>query len=207
MRIIILFISLFFFSSGIFAQEHPFNAGLLIGGNGIEIKGDKEMHWGSAGLTAGIYVNTFASERLSLQLELKYIKKGSIYVYSNVFGLEDWEVLRLNYVELPFVMHYYFKANARSFYLEGGFAYAYLFSKTYTETRMGTSEPDTHFEGYKRNDVSIIGGLGYRFISKKNHDFSILFRASRSIIPIHETLKHYNVIYGISFYYQLNKNH
>ena len=206
MRTFLLFLISIFISGWVHAQDHPFNAGLLIGGNGIEIKGDKEMQWGTGGLTLGAYVNTYISDRLALKLEMKYIKKGSIYVYNNVFGLEDWEALKLNYIELPLVTHYYFKADSRCFFLEGGFAYAYLFSKTYTNSRMGTGEPNTRFEGYKRNDFSLIGGLGYRFISKKDHNFSILFRASRSIVSIHNSLKLYNVVYGVSFYYQLNKN-
>lgn len=177
-----------------------------MGGNGIAIKGDKEIHWGTGGLTLGAYVNTYFSDRLSLQLEMKYIRKGSIYVYNNVFGLEDYELLKLNYIEIPLVSHYYFKANERGFYLEGGFAYAYLFSKTFTDSRMGVTEPNTRFEGYRRNDFSIMGGLGYRFISKKDHDFSILFRVSRSLFSIHDWLKLYNVVYGISFYYQINQN-
>jgi len=206
MRIFFLFLISIFISIGSSAQEHPFNAGMLIGGNGIEIKGDKEMHWGSGGLTLGAYVNTFFSKRFALQLETKYIRKGSIYVYNNVFGLEDYEILKLNYIELPLVSQYYFKANERCFFIEGGFSYAYLFSKTFTDSRMGITEPNTRFEGYRRNDFSIIGGLGYRFISKKNHDFSILFRASRSVRSIHDYLKLYNVVYGLSFYYQINKN-
>jgi len=206
MRVFFLLLLSICISGWASAQEHLFNAGMLIGGNGIEIKGDKEMHWGSGGLTLGAYVNTFFSKRLALQLEIKYIRKGSIYVYNNVFGLEDYEVLKLNYIELPLVTQYYFKANAKCFFVEGGVAYAYLFSKTYTDSRMGTTEPNTRFEGYRRNDFSIMGGLGYRFISKKDHDFSILFSASRSVRSIHDYLKLYNIVYGLSFYYQINKN-
>ena len=191
------------FSLSAFAQERKFVGGLLAGVNGIQIAGDKEKKWGAGGVTAGVCVQKFVAKKLALQLELKYIQKGSIYPYVNDYGLQDWEVLRLHYIEIPLVVNYSVSKKTNFWYLQGGFAYANLFKKSFSETRMQMTNPPFLLEQYSDHDLSWIMGVGYMLNKGKLKRFSFLFRYSRSIIPIHEYLNHYNVVYGIALMYYL----
>jgi len=177
--------------------------GIFAGLNGIQIAGDKEEKWGTGGVTAGVFVKSKISKRISIQLEFRYIQKGSIHPYVNEYGLQDWEVLRFHYVELPLLLNYALQKKSNFLFIQGGFAYAYLFNKTFSKTRMTDLSPDAYINNYKNSDYSWIIGLGYAISKGKLRNFSFLFRYSRSLVSIHQYLKQYNVVYGIMAIYTI----
>jgi len=206
MKAVITAIIILVTSNLLVSQESVFSGGLLAGLNGIQIAGDKEEKWGAGGFTAGIFVNSKIVKRFALQLEFKYIQKGSIHPYVNEYGFQDWEVLRLHYIELPLLIDYSLQKKTNNILTQGGIAYAYLFNKSLSETRMNSLSPEEYFNHYNNIDFSWIIGLGYSINKGALRNFLFLFRYSRSLISIHEYLKLYNVVYGFSVYYTFNFN-
>jgi len=201
MKNIGLYLLLFLFTGSSLAQEIRFAGGALLGGNGIQIDGDLEEKWGAGGWTAGLFVKSFLAKKWSIQFELKYIQKGSIHPYGNSYGIPDHEVLKLHYVELPVMVNFSLSKKLHYPFLQAGLAYAYMFDKSYSKTRMQYATNPDYIDQYKDSDYSWLIGVGYRFSKGLLKNFSALFRYSRSIVSIHEYLKQYNVVYGIAIYY------
>ena len=203
MKALITFILILFISNPLLSQESIFSGGILAGLNGIQIAGDKEEKWGTGGVTAGVFVSSKIAKRISVQLEISYIQKGSIHPYVNDYGLQDWEVLRFHYVELPLILNYALQKKTNFLFIQGGFAYAYLFNKTFSKTRMNDLSPEAYINYYKNTDYSWIISFGYDINKGKLRNFSFMFRYSRSMVSIHQYLKQYNVVYGIMVLYTI----
>ncbi len=93
-----------------------FNAGVIAGISGSQVEGDGYGGYNKLGFIIGGFTNTSFSEKLSSQLEIYYINKGSKKNPQPDKGDVDAFSLNLNYVEVPISIRYAHK----KFIFEGG---------------------------------------------------------------------------------------
>ncbi len=196
-------------------QQHKFIGGVLLNFNGIEFKGNAVQYWtssnqttridGTLGLSAGLFVKRELTESIYSTLELRYIRKGSIYEFISQYGTQAFQTVSLKYVEIPLLFGYKFKPYKRIYYLESGIAFGKLLSSKIEENdltpRLDT--PDT--KEFRNFDFSWIASLKFPPIKKWRQNFLFGLRVSRSIISVHEYYKIYNLDYGIELNYIFNK--
>ena len=197
---ILSFLTLFIAMSS-FCQKHPFTGGILLGGNMLEVAGLQEKKWAGLGCTAGVCVQRHIARQVPLQLELKYIQKGSLYPWVNGNGTIVWENIRLHYVELPLTISYLFGSGHNHIFLEAGTAMAYLFGVTYSEAWSKQLPISPSIEHYREVDWSALTGVGYWINAGALKDFVFLFRLERSVLAVNKLVDQYNFVYGISVYY------
>lgn len=201
-----------FVTISIFCQPHHFIGGIFFNANGIHIVGDDNTYWqnsngtiwGGGGLSAGLSVKHYFNKKYYLNLELRYIQKGSVYEYLNQYATQFFEVLRLNYMELPVSVGYKLKTNKRNYFIESGFAYAKLFSSKVKMNDFAYRTGITNAESFKDYDISWFSS--FKFPLKKKGKENLLFglRFSHSLFTIHEYYKLKNMVYGLQIDYIFN---
>jgi hypothetical protein len=212
LRYCILLFVFQFISIGVFSQSKRFIAGALFNANGIEIKGNKEILWqtskggfcGTGGLSAGVYVKREIKNRIYLSLELRYIRKGCIYIYLNQYGTQAAEVLKLNYFEIPLLVGYTFHINKASFLFETGPALARLFSSKLSIGRFVYRNNNPQMQNFRDQDLSWIGSLKIPLNQKGKQNILLGLRFSYSLFSIHNAYKLRNMDYGIQLDYVFN---
>ena len=106
----------FLFMLGSISQAQRFNAGILAGVDASQVDGDTYDGYHKFGYLGGGFVSLRISLHSSFQMELEYIQKGSRRNDTSVNG-GDTYLLRLHYMEVPFLYQYTFK---KRFYFEAG---------------------------------------------------------------------------------------
>jgi hypothetical protein len=100
----ILFIVCVCLTQIITAQQKRFIGGLLLNFNGIEFKGSESQFWntsnstkidGTLGSSVGLFVKRDLTKKIYTTLELRYIRKGSIYEFISEYGTRTFETLNL----------------------------------------------------------------------------------------------------------------
>jgi len=203
--LILSFITLFAFSG--FSQKKGFGAGIFFGLNGVHIEGDNEVLynstngtvWGALGTTAGITVKRDFAKSFYWTFDLRYIRKGSIYEFTNNQGVQDFESIKLDYAELPVLIGYNVRLEKRYLYFEMGAAIAKLINSEKLVSDYSYGKDISLFNQFKDYDYSFIVALKYSFNKKEKLLFDM--RVSRSFISIHEVYKLYNFDYGIGLSY------
>jgi hypothetical protein len=104
MRIVTCFFLAFFIPTLLFSQS--FNGGVQAGLAVSQIAGDGMSGYNKAGIQAGFFVNYQLQQKLSVQMELAYIQKGSARA-ENIETGESQYLRRLNYIELPIILQYH----------------------------------------------------------------------------------------------------
>lgn len=104
MRIVSWFFLTFFIPTLLLSQS--FNGGVQAGLAVSQIAGDGMSGYNKAGIQAGFFVNYKLQEKLSVQMELAYIQKGSARA-ENIETGESQYLRRLNYIELPLILQYH----------------------------------------------------------------------------------------------------
>ena len=163
--------------SAIGISQRSFEAGLLAGGLASQISGDRLAGFNKAGFQVGGFIQIPLSDRISGNIELYYITKGSQKPTSrdnpnneNIFGY------RFNYLEVPVLVNYaagdlefvagpYFSVLTKSAYVSNGIEF---------EIPVGPDVPQSN------SDIGFISGVGYN-LSEKLH---VHLRYSQSILPI-----------------------
>jgi hypothetical protein len=102
MKKLIFSMLILFISTQLYSQS--FNAGILFGVVGSQVNGDRLKGFDKAGLLAGAFVNRNLSERISLQMEMVFIQKGS---RKPVTDDNSYYRLRVHYIEVPFLIRYH----------------------------------------------------------------------------------------------------
>lgn len=201
-----------FYSVIIFCQPHNFIGGVFFNANGIHIVGDDNSYWqntngniwGGGGLSAGLSVKHFLGAKYYLNLELRYIQKGSVYEYINQYATQSFEVLRLNYIESPVSIGYKLKTNKKNYFIELGFAYAKLFSSKVKMNDFAYRTGITNAELFKDYDISWFGSFKFPLGRKGKENFLFGLRFSRSLFTIHDYYKLKNMVYGLQIDYIFN---
>jgi len=184
-------------SNSIFAQK--FGGGIFSGLTMSQLDGDSWGGYHKAGINLGVYTNTEINEKLSAQLELLYIQKGSKsnskepnYIYYKC---------KLNYIQLPLLVKYKInnKINA-----EIGIVEAFL-RTAYEDDGGGDIVPDIPFRKW---ETSLLVGALYNINNKLLADV----RFGYSIIPVREhpggqsfllNKGQFNNVISISLYYKI----
>src|SRR5687768_1040627 len=92
-----------FLSIALCMKAQEFNAGLRFGMDASQVNGDRLAGFDKAGILAGVFVNRNFSERISVQMEMIFIQKGSRR------PLDDFNTyyrLRVHYIEVPVLLRY-----------------------------------------------------------------------------------------------------
>ena len=177
---IILLLTTFFIGES--SAQSRFRAGVVVGGNVSQIRGDFTGGYNKFGLVGGLRVNTILQEKMNITLEIVYSERGS---RSHRLEPSDIEI-NLKYVEVPVLLNY------KDWYVEeddyyrvqvsGGFAYSRLIKG---ESLGTTNFPSDIAEDFSPTDISFVVGAEY-FVTKK---FSISGRWYTSINLLYDNEK------------------
>jgi hypothetical protein len=100
------------------AQE--FNAGLRVGIDGSQVNGDRLSGFNKVGMIAGAFVSRKVSEKISFQMEMIFIQKGSRRPTDD---FNTFYRLRVHYIEVPLLVQYH---TSKKFALYAGPSYGAL---------------------------------------------------------------------------------
>lgn len=101
------------------AMGQTFKAAIMGGGNLSQLDGDRLHGYHRVGATGGLRVNTVFSERWQLGIEMHFTQQGAYRVKNDVPSA-DYRSIRLNYAEVPLLLH--FKDWKFLFYAGGSYA-------------------------------------------------------------------------------------
>jgi len=166
----------------VYAQH--FMVGLSAGPVVSDVQGmdtrDDDNDFYKVGISAGAFVNRKINRKNTLQLEINYVQKGTEQLPDSTNN--GYFKLVLNYVEVPFIIRHRILFNPRkkaynNFEWELGASGGYLFSTKFIDNGYNLLlEPNS----YNKTDVSILGGINYRF----PNGFYFSARYSNSVIPV-----------------------
>jgi len=210
-KIFFTLILIILLNSACFSQPSEFLSGLFFNPNGIHITGHDELFWekedgkiwGGGGLSCGIFIKRFIQKKTYIGFEIRFIQKGSIYEISNPYGALVFEMLRLNYTEIPVLIGKTLKFNKKQYLLESGIGFARLFSSEVNVNKYIKRSNNPTAVGFKNIDFSWITSLKFAINKKENLLFGV--RTSYSILSIHEHYKLHNLDYGIQLDYVFNQ--
>jgi len=169
--LISVFVGLFFLNS----QAQVFNAGVILGISGSQVEGDGYSGYRKLGFIAGGFTNTSLSEKLSAQLEIYFINKGSQRNPNTDKGDTDAFKLNINYIDIPLVLRYHYK----SFMFEGGL-YGSVFLSYSMSDEFG--ERDTGRYPFKAYDFGSFIGINYHV----NDQLIFNLRSKNSLVPVRD---------------------
>lgn len=159
------------------AQEQRFKAGVLVGLNASQIRGDDVGGYNRLGVQAGLRAVAIIGEKYDLNIEMLYSQRGSYEKDGCWFNDQGTLHISTHYVEIPVVMTFKdWLDEEDNFYriqVSGGFSYGRIIN-----TRVESScEHDGFGEYFNSGDFSFTGGVEY-FTSPK---FSLGVRWSHSL--------------------------
>ncbi|MBI9067304.1 MAG: outer membrane beta-barrel protein [Salinivirgaceae bacterium] len=200
-----------FYPVFMFCQSNYFIGGIFFNVNGIHLEGNNDIYWqnsngrtlGAGGLSAGLSVKHYLNKKYYFKLEIRYVQKGSVYEYFNPYTTRSFEVLRLNYMEIPASIGYKFQVYKRTLFFESGFAYAKLFSSEKKINEYAILTNIENAESFKDTDISWFTCVKFP-INKIENKILLGLRFSYSLFTIHEYDKLKNIVYGIQMDYKFN---
>lgn len=201
-----------FYSISMFCQPHQFIGSIFLNVNGIHLEGNNDIYWqnsngimlGAGGLSTGISVKRYLHKKYYINLEIRFIQKGSVYEYLNRYATRSFEVLRLNYMELPVSTGYKFQIYKRNLFFESGFAYAKLFSSKEKINEYAFLTNISNAKFFKDYDISWFTCFKYPLNKKGKENLFFGLRFSYSLFTIHEYNKLKNMVYGLQIDYNFN---
>lgn len=182
MRIVILSLLLFstVFISGAGAQD--FNGGLRLGMCASQVSGDNLSGYDKAGILGGAYVNRSFSEKISVQMEMIFIQKGSRSTVSKIDN--SYYRMRLHYLEVPLLFQFH---AGKKIVLEAGVsAGTLIFSEENNQLGPISGTPP-----FKKMEIA--SQLGLQFVFSDN--WAVDLRYSGSLTPVRPFEGSYNYNY------------
>ena len=158
----------------IFSFSQKFEGGILGGFVVSQVDGDRLGGYDKPGITFGGFIKLKVKEKISIQTELKYIQKGSADYANPEKGDYSSYKLRLNYIEMPFILKYHYRTKIS---FDAGLGFAYLINDTENENNQGFVDA---FPAYNNFEIPFICGASYQLTPK----IEISGRFSWSILPI-----------------------
>lgn len=104
LKVVFCFLLVLFLGVNLSAQE--FFGGLILGGDVSQIGGDARGGYNKLGLVGGAFAGLKLSEDLDVQMELKYIQKGSYSTDVENRPVFDPFLIKLDYIDMPIVFAY-----------------------------------------------------------------------------------------------------
>lgn len=162
------------FSLGALSQN--FDGGILVGLSATQVDGDGYGGYNRAGLTTGVWVGRELTAELAIRTELKFLQKGSYrQLKDDLGGVMGFYNLRLNYIEMPFLIEYRFRENIKPF---AGLSIGFLWKAK--ESNIDGSYPEEDIAQFRNMEVAGTAGVEY-LISKH---FSLCASISYSAAPV-----------------------
>lgn len=104
MKRLLLLTFIFLFGANLSSQE--FFGGLILGGDVSQVGGDARGGYNKIGLVGGAFAGLNLSSDFDVQMELKYIQKGSYSTEVENWPAFDPFLIKLDYIDLPIVVAY-----------------------------------------------------------------------------------------------------
>jgi hypothetical protein len=174
MQRVLIAIAIFTLPFVVNAQQ--FSGGVLAGITATQVDGDGYGGYNRLGANVGTWVGYTFTPTIALRTELKFIQKGSFRKNQDEFGgVLGYYSLRLNYIEMPYVVEYHFREDFIPFV---GLSFGYLWKAK--ESDASGSLPDEDIAMFRKFEMAGTAGVEYRI----NHRFSFIASMSYSIIPV-----------------------
>ncbi|MBI1225601.1 MAG: outer membrane beta-barrel protein [Bacteroidetes bacterium] len=176
--VLLLLASFFSFQAKVLAQQR-FKAGLVVGVNAAQIKGDDSAGYNKLGLHGGLRAITVLKDKTDLLIELLYSQRGSFDNNVDQFPNGDLSI-KLNYVEIPIMLAYKDWYKEEEDYYKVQLTGGLTFSRLINASAEG-SKHDAEVGSFNNNDYGITIGADF-FISKHfalgarwNHSINLLY--------------------------------
>lgn len=189
------FLLVLFLGVNLSAQE--FFGGLILGGDVSQVGGDARGGYNKIGLVGGAFAGLNLSSDFDVQMELKYIQKGSYSTEVENWPAFDPFLIKLDYIDLPIVFAYNLNKvnindiNMKWLKFELGLSFDFLIN--YKQEIQGVVVKESN----PWNKVVLNTVVGVRVCVKDN--FEIGLRAVNSMTSICKSSKYQysngNVIY------------
>lgn len=191
-------------------KEQIFYGGFTAGGNFSTVAGDSYGGYKKAGFVFGGTVYVRAAAKLMVNLELLYTQKGSrgiaqkTSVYSGDFFERYW--LDLNYVEIPFMVHYNFTPR---WHIGIGGAYARLVK---SKEEIVTDQPvniNPDLTLFNEDDVNLVFGGGLQigrgwFLMARYQRSTKSIRKAQYIPVWQNSYSQFNDLFSLRLMYLIN---
>lgn len=194
-----VFTSLFILCFTITSAQN-FDAGLIGGFSTSQVTGDNLSGFDKLGSRFGAYISYPINKKMSYQMEMQFLQKGSKKPYTK--NSPEIYLFELNYIELPLSLNYEIK---KGIYIESGVGTAFL---------VGYKEQDEMADINTENPnllaLDFLLGVQYQF--KKHLKLNI--RYSNSITPIRKHASEeewglnkgqYSSLVSFAFMYQISR--
>lgn len=196
MKKLLLFV-VFAFAFGINMIAQNFYGGIILGGTASQVGGDARGGYNKVGIVGGGFAGLKLTEDFDIQMELKYIQKGSYSTDVENRPAFDPFLIKLDYIDLPVVLSYNLnKINVNDINLswlkfELGLSFDFLIN--YRQEILGAVVPASN----PWNKVVLNTVVGFRVNVKENIEIGL--RAIDSMTSICNSFKepynNGNVIY------------
>ncbi|MBR4156533.1 MAG: outer membrane beta-barrel protein [Bacteroidales bacterium] len=186
MKKLLLFI-VFAFAFGVNVMAQNFFGGVILGGTTSQIGGDARGGYNKVGVVGGVFAGLNLAEDFDVQMELKYIQKGSYSADFENYPAYDPFLIKLDYADLPIVFSYNLnKINVNDINLswlrfELGLSFDFLIN--YRQEILGVTVPASN----PWNKVVLNTIVGFRVNVKDNLEIGL--RAVDSMTSICQSFK------------------
>lgn len=153
-------------------QAQVFNGGLKAGMVVSQIAGDGFSGFEKVGVNGGFFIQYYLKPKVSLQMELAYIQKGSSHHSAPDDPASMSYLLRLNYIELPLLFQYHLDPIV----FEAGLSMDFLAG----QLEEINSQPNDQGDAWEKMNLASVLGVQYK-LSKK---WSLSIRSINSINSI-----------------------
>lgn len=187
----------------IIVQAQRFDGGVTVGIVGSQLDGDHHSGYNKVGFVAGAFVNTKLNEKYSLQLEMKFIQKGSKGL-DTLSGKFNYYRSKLNYIEVPVLISYFYKKKYKG---EIGIGGGYLINAFEDKDSYGYTKA---YPDFYKFELTGTAGISYIFSEK----FSVSLRFTYSLLPVRADYSgalwyidrgEYNNLLSMVFFYNFKK--
>ena len=162
----------FLFVAVLTSTAQQFQGGVAAGLVGSQVAGDTYSGFDKPGAYAGIWVRLAVSERTSFQTEISYFQKGSRHNPDEKRQDMTFYLMRLGYVEMPFLYQLHLKNKA---ILEVGPSLSFLLH-SYEELNY----EEISFGKFTLFNPSFMAGIGFPITER----LSAHFRMNSSLLSI-----------------------
>lgn len=157
------------------AVAQKFSGSFLGGLSTSQVAGDALGGFNKAGVIAGASVYYPFKNDFGLEMEIKFIQKGSRKPVNAESNDLSYYRMSLNYVEVPVLFQYNY---SRRFQFNAGVSWGRLLSSK--EEDAGGKIPESQTLPFEKNEIAVCGGMYYGF----NEKWFVDFRLSNSVLPI-----------------------
>lgn len=198
-------LTILFICCNFILEAQRFDGGITAGIVGSQLDGDHFSGYDKAGYVAGAFVCTKLGDRYGMQLEIKYIQKGSRAMDSSGSGSFGYYRSKLNYIEIPVFLNYLYKEKFKG---EIGVGGGYLISAYEDLDGYGYEKAYPEFNKFEMTGTA---GVSYIFSEK----FLVTFRFTYSLLPVRPDYPgayryidrgEYNNLLSIVFFYNFKKS-